>query len=208
MATAYSVYGKPPQSYVDLACDEKAAKVVHGLEVVALVFGFIRPDRGPAHVEGDSSTKVVDHRTRTKHIVLVTGGCLLLVDCVTIIIPVSWTTHVVIRDLYNLLLIVAQRRELGEELYIEWVTSALLFVAGVNTAVSPRTLGRRQVDVKDGLQPQRAWVRLPAWSEQAAGTTDLGPAYRPLSYQPYQLNTGLWSTLLTMRNPARNNNHV
>lgn len=44
-------------------------------------------------------------------------------------------------------------------------------MAGVNTAVSPRTLGRRQVDVKDGLQPQWAWIRLPA-----AGTSVHIPA--------------------------------
>ncbi|KAM8904359.1 claudin-8-like [Spinachia spinachia] len=67
---------------------------------------------------GMKCTKVVDHRARTKHIVLVTGGCLFLLACLTTIIPVSWTAHVIIRDFYNPLLIDAQRRELGEALYI------------------------------------------------------------------------------------------
>ncbi|KAL6115843.1 cldn17 [Pungitius sinensis] len=80
---------------------------------------------------GMKCTKVVDHRARTKHIVLVSGGCLFLLACLTTIIPVSWTAHVIIRDFYNPLLIDAQRRELGEALYIGWVTSALLFTAGV-----------------------------------------------------------------------------
>ncbi|CAL8363520.1 unnamed protein product [Merluccius merluccius] len=80
---------------------------------------------------GMKCTKVVDHRARTKHIVLVSGGCLFLLACVTTLIPVSWTGHVIIRDFYNPLLIDAQRRELGEALYIGWVTGALLFVAGV-----------------------------------------------------------------------------
>uniref|UniRef100_A0A3Q4M3R6 Claudin 8.2 n=1 Tax=Neolamprologus brichardi TaxID=32507 RepID=A0A3Q4M3R6_NEOBR len=76
---------------------------------------------------GMKCTKVVDHRARTKHIVLVAGGCLFLMGCLTTIIPVSWTAHVIIQDFYNPLLIDAQRRELGEALYIGWVTSALLF---------------------------------------------------------------------------------
>lgn len=80
---------------------------------------------------GMKCTKVVDHRARTKHIVLVSGGCLFLMGCLTTLIPVSWTGHVIIRDFYNPLLIDAQRRELGEALYIGWVTSALLFTAGV-----------------------------------------------------------------------------
>lgn len=80
---------------------------------------------------GMRCTRFVDSRPRTKHVVLVSGGCLFLAACVTTIIPVSWTAHVIIQDFYNPLLIDAQRRELGEALYIGWVTSALLFSAGV-----------------------------------------------------------------------------
>uniref|UniRef100_A0A3B4AH85 Uncharacterized protein n=1 Tax=Periophthalmus magnuspinnatus TaxID=409849 RepID=A0A3B4AH85_9GOBI len=80
---------------------------------------------------GMKCTKAIDHRARTKHIVLVVGGSLFLLGCVTTLIPVSWTGHVIIRDFYNPLLIDAQRRELGEALYIGWVTSALLFTSGV-----------------------------------------------------------------------------
>uniref|UniRef100_A0A3B4UEU0 Claudin 8.2 n=1 Tax=Seriola dumerili TaxID=41447 RepID=A0A3B4UEU0_SERDU len=80
---------------------------------------------------GMKCTRVVDHRARTKHIVLVAGGCLFLLGCITTLIPVSWTGHVIIRDFYNPLLIDAQRRELGEALYIGWATSGLLFSAGV-----------------------------------------------------------------------------
>uniref|UniRef100_A0A3Q2P3L8 Claudin 8.2 n=1 Tax=Fundulus heteroclitus TaxID=8078 RepID=A0A3Q2P3L8_FUNHE len=82
-------------------------------------------------VVGMKCTRMVDHRARTKHVVLVVGGCLFLMGCVTTLIPVSWTGHVIIQDFYNPLLIDAQRRELGEALYIGWVTSALLFSAGV-----------------------------------------------------------------------------
>ncbi|KAM9318924.1 claudin-8 [Pholidichthys leucotaenia] len=114
---------------------------------------------------GMKCTKAVDHRARTKHIVLVTGGCLFLMGCVTTLIPVSWTGHVVITDFYNPLLIDAQRRELGEALYIGWVTSALLFSAGVILLCrhAPRT-------------------QIPDETVVYNGGTEL---YQPYTYQPY-----------------------
>ncbi|TRY94065.1 hypothetical protein DNTS_027302 [Danionella cerebrum] len=80
---------------------------------------------------GMRCTRLVDSRPKVKHIVLVSGGCLFLAGCATTIVPVSWTGHMIIQDFYNPLLIDAQRRELGEALYIGWVTSGLLFAAGV-----------------------------------------------------------------------------
>ncbi|XP_047450869.1 claudin-8 [Mugil cephalus] len=114
---------------------------------------------------GMKCTKVVDHRARTKHIVLVAGGCLFLLACVTTLIPVSWTGHVIIRDFYNPLLIDAQRRELGEALYIGWVTSALLFTAGVILLCrhAPRT-----------QDPDERIV-----------VSNAGNIYQPYTYQPY-----------------------
>ncbi|XP_007568674.1 claudin-8-like [Poecilia formosa] len=118
---------------------------------------------------GMKCTKMVDHRARTKHIVLVTGGCLFLMACVTTLIPVSWTGHVIIQDFYNPLLIDAQRRELGEALYIGWMTSGLLFAAGVILLCrhAPRTnIEEERVIYNPGSIYQPAY------------------AYQPYSYQP------------------------
>uniref|UniRef100_A0A3P9PDW7 Claudin 8.2 n=1 Tax=Poecilia reticulata TaxID=8081 RepID=A0A3P9PDW7_POERE len=108
-------------------------------------------------VVGMKCTKMVDHRARTKHIVLVTGGCLFLMACVTTLIPVSWTGHVIIQDFYNPLLIDAQRRELGEALYIGWMSSALLFSAGVillcQKYMYSKISGRRAYTPQPPLQP-------------------------------------------------------
>ncbi|XP_005796875.1 claudin-8-like [Xiphophorus maculatus] len=120
-------------------------------------------------VVGMKCTKMVDHRARTKHIVLVTGGCLFLMGCVTTLIPVSWTGHVIIQDFYNPLLIDAQRRELGEALYIGWMTSGLLFSAGVILLCrhAPRT----------NVEEERV-IYNPGSVYQPAYT------YQPYSYQP------------------------
>ncbi|KAJ8391468.1 hypothetical protein AAFF_G00089420 [Aldrovandia affinis] len=68
---------------------------------------------------------------RARGIVLVTAGGMLLLASLCVFIPVSWTGHVIIRDFYNPLLLDAQRRELGEALYIGWVTGGFLFASGV-----------------------------------------------------------------------------
>uniref|UniRef100_A0A3Q3VPI2 Claudin n=1 Tax=Mola mola TaxID=94237 RepID=A0A3Q3VPI2_MOLML len=66
-----------------------------------------------------------------KTIFLMVAGGMQFMACVCVFIPVSWTGHVIIRDFYNPLLIDAQRRELGEALYIGWVTGAFLFASAM-----------------------------------------------------------------------------
>ncbi|XP_018520832.1 claudin-3-like [Lates calcarifer] len=66
-----------------------------------------------------------------KTIILMVAGVMQLMACICVFIPVSWTGHVIIRDFYNPLLIDAQRRELGEALYIGWVTGAFLFASAM-----------------------------------------------------------------------------
>uniref|UniRef100_A0A673CD74 Claudin 17 n=1 Tax=Sphaeramia orbicularis TaxID=375764 RepID=A0A673CD74_9TELE len=66
-----------------------------------------------------------------KTIILMVAGGMQFMACICVFIPVSWTGHVIIRDFYNPLLIDAQRRELGEALYIGWVTGAFLFASAL-----------------------------------------------------------------------------
>ncbi|XP_029302868.1 claudin-8-like [Cottoperca gobio] len=68
---------------------------------------------------------------RAKTIILMVAGGMQFLACICVFIPVSWTGHVIIRDFYNPLLIDAQRRELGEALYIGWVTGGFLFASAM-----------------------------------------------------------------------------
>ncbi|XP_003968650.1 claudin-8 [Takifugu rubripes] len=79
---------------------------------------------------GLQCTSCIQNNDRAKRMVLVIAGTMIIMACICVLIPVSWTGHVIIRDFYNPLLIDAQRRELGEALYIGWVASAFLFVGG------------------------------------------------------------------------------
>ncbi|XP_054651149.1 claudin-8-like [Dunckerocampus dactyliophorus] len=153
-------------SLLFLPPDLQAARGLMCSSVALTVFALV------VSAVGMKCTKVVDHRARTKHIVLVAGGALFLMACITTLIPVSWTGHVIIREFYNPLLIDAQRRELGEALYIGWVTSALLFSAGVILLCrhAPRT-----------QEPDQRIIYNPGSYAYQPGST-----YQPYTYQPYQ----------------------
>lgn len=62
--------------------------------------------------------------------VMIIAGIFFVLGGVLVLIPVSWTAHVVIRDFYNPVLTNAQRRELGAALYIGWGAAALLLIGG------------------------------------------------------------------------------
>ncbi|XP_053502486.1 claudin-8-like [Ictalurus furcatus] len=81
-------------------------------------------------ITGMKCTACIQGNERAKRMVLIVAGSLIILACICSLIPVSWTGNVIIRDFYNPLLIDAQRRELGEALYIGWVSSALLFAGG------------------------------------------------------------------------------
>lgn len=66
---------------------------------------------------------------RIKSYILLAGGIAFILAGIVVFIPVSWVAHNIIRDFYNPLITLAQKRELGEALYIGW-TSAFCLVAG------------------------------------------------------------------------------
>lgn len=80
---------------------------------------------------GMRCTSCIQGNDWLKNIILMVAGGMQFMACICVFIPVSWTGHVIIRDFYNPLLIDAQRRELGEALYIGWVTGAFLFASAM-----------------------------------------------------------------------------
>ncbi|KAG8001885.1 Claudin-8 [Nibea albiflora] len=111
-------------SLLALPPDLQAAR---GLMCCALALGGLGLLIG---LVGLQCTSCIENNDPAKRFVLITAGVMIIMACICVIIPVSWTGHVIIRDFYNPLLIDAQRRELGEALYIGWVASAFLFFGG------------------------------------------------------------------------------
>lgn len=79
---------------------------------------------------GMQCTSCIQNNDQAKRMVLIVAGSRIIIACICVLVPVSWTAHVIIRDFYNPLLIDAQRRELGEALYIGWVAAAFLLFGG------------------------------------------------------------------------------
>ncbi|OWK00432.1 CLDN8 [Cervus elaphus hippelaphus] len=61
---------------------------------------------------------------------LLTAGVLFIITGLVVLIPVSWVANSIIRDFYNPIVDIAQKRELGEALYIGWTTALVLIVGG------------------------------------------------------------------------------
>lgn len=77
-----------------------------------------------------------DDNMKSKDITMALGGCFFLLAFLTTLIPVSWVGHTVIRNFYNPTLIDAQKRELGQALFIGWAISGILLATGIIVLVS------------------------------------------------------------------------
>uniref|UniRef100_F6ZAA7 Claudin n=1 Tax=Monodelphis domestica TaxID=13616 RepID=F6ZAA7_MONDO len=58
------------------------------------------------------------------------SGVLFILTGIIVLIPVSWTANLIIRDFYNPTIHVGQKRELGAALFLGWTSSAVLLIAG------------------------------------------------------------------------------
>ncbi|XP_031429988.1 claudin-8 [Clupea harengus] len=103
-------------------------------------------------IMGMQCTGCIRDNDSAKRMVLIVAGSMVICSGICCIIPVSWTGHAIIRDFYNPLLLDAQRRELGEALYIGWVAGAFLFAGG---CVFLCTSAPR--DDEDPRKPQYQW---------------------------------------------------
>ncbi|XP_029373584.1 claudin-8-like [Echeneis naucrates] len=122
---------------------------------------------------------------RAKTIILMVAGAMQFMACICVFIPVSWTGHVIIRDFYNPLLIDAQRRELGEALYIGWVTGAFLFASAMLFVCRRFPSEKGSFDV---YHPANFLASRPALMRY--NPISSVPSLRSTSYHPSLLNNG------------------
>ncbi|XP_053131264.1 claudin-3-like [Hemicordylus capensis] len=67
---------------------------------------------------------------RTRSMVTIAAGVVLLLTGLMTLIPVSWSASSIIRDFYSFYMPGSQKWELGASLYIGWAASFLLFFGG------------------------------------------------------------------------------
>ncbi|XP_059187325.1 claudin-4-like [Centropristis striata] len=110
-------------SMLALSTDLQGARA---LVVVSIVTGFA--GILVAFCGGKCTNFIPEERAKAR--ASIAAGVLLIICGILILIPVSWTASIIIRNFYNPVLVDAQKRELGASLYIGWGAGALLVVGG------------------------------------------------------------------------------
>lgn len=116
---------KAYDSLLILPAELQAARALMCVSIVLVVISLM------IAVCGTEKSSCCSNNIRSKNITLASGGILFLVSCLTTLIPVSWVGHTIIRNFYNPLVVDSQKRELGEALFIGWVTSGVLLITGI-----------------------------------------------------------------------------
>nr|XP_014591818.1 claudin-17 [Equus caballus] len=94
--------------------------VAVALSLIALVIGIC----------GMKQIQCTGSNERTKAYLLGTSGVLFILTGIFVLIPVSWTANIIIRDFYNPAINIGRKRELGAALFLGWASTAVLFIGG------------------------------------------------------------------------------
>lgn len=96
------------------------------MTIIAIILGILGV---MISIVGAKCTNCIEDEA-SKSKVMIIAGIFFLLGGLLVLIPVSWTASVIIRDFYNPVLISAQKREIGASLYIGWAAAALLIIGG------------------------------------------------------------------------------
>ncbi|XP_009905687.1 claudin-8-like [Dryobates pubescens] len=111
-------------SMLALPLDLQASR---GLMCVGSVLSFLA---FVVAVIGMKCTRCAQSSCQDKGHVILTAGLLFILSGIVELIPVCWVANTIISDFYNPLVNAAQKRELGEALYLGWVAALCLIAAG------------------------------------------------------------------------------
>ncbi|XP_035998508.1 claudin-4-like [Fundulus heteroclitus] len=110
-------------SMLALPQDLQAARAIVIISVIVRVFGILTA------IVGGKCTNCMENKA-SKAKACIVSGVIFIITALLILIPVSWSAHIIISDFYNPMVISAQKRELGAALYIGWVSAGLLLLGG------------------------------------------------------------------------------
>ncbi|XP_035998862.1 claudin-4-like [Fundulus heteroclitus] len=110
-------------SLLQLPQDLQAARAMVIISVIVGVFGILTA------IVGGKCTNCMENKA-SKAKACIVSGVIFIITALLILIPVSWSAHIIIRDFYNPMVISAQKREFGPALYIGWGSAGLLLLGG------------------------------------------------------------------------------
>lgn len=112
--------------YDSLLALSQELQASRAMMVIAIILGVLGV---MISIVGAKCTNCIEEEG-AKAKVMIIAGIFFILGGVLVLIPVSWSAHVIIRDFYNPILTNPQRRELGAALYIGWAAAALLLIGG------------------------------------------------------------------------------
>ncbi|XP_054830969.1 claudin-8-like [Eublepharis macularius] len=81
-------------------------------------------------VPGMKCFKYLGNNEKIKSKILLTAGIIFILTGIIVLIPISWFTNNIIKDFYDKAIPDTQKYELGEAIYLGWVTPAFLIPGG------------------------------------------------------------------------------
>ncbi|XP_060941272.1 claudin-4-like [Limanda limanda] len=116
-------------SMLALTADLQASRAMIIISIILGVLGVL------ISIVGAKCTNCIEDEA-SKAKVMIISGIFFILGGILVLIPVSWTASVVVRNFYSPLLVDAQRREMGASLYIGWAAAVLLLIGGAMLCTS------------------------------------------------------------------------
>lgn len=110
-------------SLLVLASDLQAARAMTIISIICSCLGLLIMFCG-----ADFTTCVENEEVKPK--ISIAAGIGLLLAGLLVIIPVSWSANIIVRDFNNPLVPASQKRELGACIFVGWGAGVLLLLAG------------------------------------------------------------------------------
>ncbi|XP_043996489.1 claudin-3-like [Gambusia affinis] len=110
-------------SMLALTQDLQASRALMIIAVILGVLGVM------ISIVGAKCTNCIEDEGGKAKVMIISGIFFVLAG-ILVLIPVSWSAHVIIREFYDPLLMSAQKREIGASLYIGWGSAALCLIGG------------------------------------------------------------------------------
>lgn len=110
-------------SMLALTSDMQASRAMMIISIILGVLGIM------ISIVGAKCTNCIEDEASKAKVIIISGIFFVLAGLL-VLIPVSWSANVIIRNFYNPMLINPQKREIGASLYIGWGAAALLLIGG------------------------------------------------------------------------------
>ncbi|XP_015686039.1 LOW QUALITY PROTEIN: claudin-14-like [Protobothrops mucrosquamatus] len=135
-------------------------------------------------VIGMKCTQCAKGSSSTKNIFAVLGGILFILAGIVCLIPVSWTTNVVVTNFYNPMLPDGIKYEIGHALYLGFVCASLSIIGGIILCASCQ---QGENDINSQQQSRSARLA-PSSRPPMAYKSNHSPSQASASYNGYRLN--------------------